>query len=53
MRPGSIIQARDSGGNSLAIDQVVRVVKGKFSGKIGSIKHFDRNYLFLWNREFD
>ncbi len=52
MRKGSVIQARDKGGNNLAIDQVVRIVSGPFKGTIGPIVHYDRNYLFLWNKEF-
>lgn len=52
MRPGSIISARDTKGNNLAIDQVVKVQSGPHKGTIGPIRHYDRNYLFLWNKEF-
>lgn len=52
MRPGGIISARDSKGNNLAIDQVVKVISGPLKGTIGPIRHYDRNYLFLWNKEF-
>lgn len=52
MRSGAVIQARDKVGNSLAIDQMVKVVSGQNKGTIGPIRHYDRNYLFLWNREF-
>lgn len=52
MRAGGIISARDSFGNNLAIDQVVKVINGPHKGTIGPIRHFDRNYLFLWNKEF-
>lgn len=36
----------------MAIDQMVKVVSGPNKGTIGPIRHYDRNYLFLWNREF-
>ena len=51
MRPGSIIQARDANRNNLSIDQVVQVINGPLKGTIGPIRHYDRNYLFLWNKE--
>jgi len=31
---------------------MVRIATGPFKGTIGPIRHYDRNYLFLWNREF-
>ena len=52
MRKGRVISARDSKGNNLAIDQVVKIVNGPFKGLTGPIRHYDRNYLFLWNKEF-
>jgi len=27
------------------------VINGPFKGTIGPIRHYDRNYLFLWNKE--
>lgn len=52
LRLGAPIQARDSRGNSLAIDQMVRIIQGPRKGITGPIKHYDRNYLFLWNKEY-
>ena len=50
-RPGAPISARDAQGNSLAIDQMVKVHTGQMKGMSGPIRHFDRNYLFLWNKD--
>lgn len=52
MRPGAVIQARDKNGNSLSIDQMVRVTEGPHKGMFGPIRHYDRNYLFLWHKDF-
>ncbi len=51
-RPGMPLQARDSKGNTLAIDQMVKVTSGPLKGISGPIRHYDRNYLFLWNKEY-
>lgn len=52
MKKGAVISARDSIGNLLSIDQVVKVISGPLKGIIGSIRHYDRNYLFMYNKEF-
>lgn len=52
MRQGAVISSRDSKGINLAIDQVVRVTQGQFKGYTGPIRHSDKNYLFLWNKDF-
>jgi len=44
--------ARDSQGNALALDQMIKVIQGPFKGTIGPIKHGYKNYLFLWNKDF-
>jgi len=51
-RLGAPISAKDSRGNGLAIDQMVRITQGPRKGITGPIKHYDRNYLFLWNKEY-
>jgi transcription elongation factor len=52
LKPGSTISARDSKGNNLAIDQMVRVIEGPHKGTIAPIRHYDRNYIFLWHKQF-
>lgn len=46
------LQGRDKNGNTLAMDQVVKVVEGPHRGLNGTIRHGYKHYLFLWNREF-
>jgi transcription elongation factor len=53
MKKAAVISARDSMGNLLSIDQVVKVISGPLKGYIGSIRHYDRNYLFMYNKEFN
>ena len=52
MRPGAVISCRDSKGFNLAVDQVVRVTQGQYKGYTGPIRHFDKSYLFMWNKDF-
>ena len=46
--------SRDSKGNALQIDDVVRVTnKNSYNfGKTGIIKNISKNVLFLWDRSF-
>ena len=46
------LNGRDKSNNTLAVDQVVKVVEGPHRGLIGTIKHGYKHYLFLWNKEF-
>lgn len=43
---------RDSKGNSLAVNHMVRCINGECKGMTGPIRHIYKNYLFLWNKEF-
>lgn len=46
------LNGRDKNNNTLAVDQVVKVVEGAMRGLNGTIRHGHKNYLFLWNKEF-
>ena len=49
---GGTLGGRDSQGNALGLDQMVKCVQGSHKGTIGPIKHGYKNYLFLWNKDF-
>jgi len=49
---GGTLGGRDSQGNALGLDQMVKVVNGSHKGKIGPIRHGFKNYLFLWHKDF-
>ena len=49
---GGTLGGRDSQGNALALDQMVKCIQGTHKGIIGPIKHGYKNYLFLWNKDF-
>jgi ribosomal protein L14E/L6E/L27E len=42
----------DSLGNSLCPDNVVKCVEGRHKGRKGVIKHINKNFLFLWDKDF-
>jgi len=52
MKPGSSINARDKSGHNLAIDQMVKILDGPNKGINAPIRHYDRNYIFLWHKQF-
>ena len=50
MKPGNSINARDKRGHNLAIEQVIKIITGSNAGVTATIRHYDRNYLFLWHK---
>ncbi len=46
------LNGRDKNNNTLAMDQVVKVVEGPQRGMNGTIRHGHKHYIFLWNKEF-
>jgi len=46
------LNGRDKNNNTLAMDQVVKVIEGKHRGLNGTIRHGYKHYIFLWNKEF-
>jgi transcription elongation factor len=46
------LNGRDKNNNTLAMDQVVKVMEGPHRGMNGTIRHGHKHYIFLWNKEF-
>ena len=46
------MSGRDKNNNTLAMDQVVKVVEGSQRGLNGTIRHGYKHYIFLWNKDF-
>jgi len=51
-RRGATLGGRDSNGNTLALEGMVKCIKGQHKGITGPIRHAFKNYLFLWNKDF-
>ena len=46
------VNGMDRLGNTLCLDNVVKVVDGRNKGRKGVIKHIFKKTLFLWDKEF-